>query len=899
MKGRDLFDANIWSDPLRTSVFYTFATSLRQKIRACEPTASHRFISHLKNRGKLVRCYTQNIDQIEEKVGLSTSLSEGPGGKGRFSRRSTATNNQLSRMVEEAKDTRKSSPDPTGNDSSQPQSEDGTRTPVESEAPSEQPKPAKLEPSRSSGVECVFLHGSLECLRCFRCGLITSWDDNRESETMSGQQPECPHCIGATVAREERGKRALGVGKLRPDIVLYGEEHPNAHLIGPIITHDIALCPDLLLILGTSLRVHGLKVMVREFANTIHNRGGKVVFVNFTKPPESSWGDFIDYWVQWDCDAWVDDLQTRIPKLWDIPQPQKEKPPAKNPVALRDSKANGAWCTMKIMDELGRITGSPMLKRSTSETDLRKSAKGSKMGQSASPEEKSIQVQTSESETPGTPETPTKEAITVKEETRIITTTDTCAVEATIEIIEEKPAMEKPTLAQKVTRPKRSRKSAPGALERAKKKPPSTLNPNHGRASKATPKKTKMTEPVDTTTAAQPIDAPTATVELVDTTTPRAETADIAATTTEPVGATVREAHWMDTPISTVEPMVTTMSTPPARLPNTPSTSATEPLSSSPPRGLFSTVVASVGSIFYSVKKNHRVRKRKKMYGETEPADFSSSKRRKTEVPGTPEDTNKQEEPQTEKEPQNLEDPELKLPPLTNMEPPTPPQLDPRPKAIEPLSPPPAPPNHFTPRPQMEPPARPLDFSSPTLDPPSHVMSRPRFETVPPTMDYSSPTPAPPVAFSPVLQPEPNFSTTEHFGPPLPPLTEFTSRPQSDTQPPAFPPDHFMPPPQLIPRPRAGDYPSPSPAPSDHFMVRPRHHIPSNLEREIDLGRRKAEEHQAEMDARFAWEATGGNQQRPATAAGPRTAADRDAAWTMVSMLGDRFASYFSGSYGQ
>lgn len=489
MKGKDLFDANIWSDPLRTSVFYTFATSLRQKIRACEPTTSHRFISHLRDRGKLVRCYTQNIDRIEEKVGLSTSLQDGPGSKARFSRRSTANVNQLSKMVEEANST-KDLPATQGPTPSQSQSEDGTKTPTEGDSQTESSKPPKLEPSRSSGVECVFLHGSLECLRCFRCGLNTSWDDYREMETMSGLQPECPHCIGATVAREERGKRALGVGKLRPDIVLYGEEHPDAHLIGPIVTHDISLCPDILLILGTSLRVHGLKVIVRQFANAIHNRGGKVVFVNFTKPPESSWGDFIDYWVQWDCDAWVDDLQTRVPKLWEAPQPPKEKAPAKNPVAMRDSRANGAWCTSKIFGELGRITGSPTLTRSNSEADLRKPAKAPKKSESRLPAEETIQVQTTVTESTVTETSPTG-AIVVKEETKITATPEACVVEATIEVSEN------PKLAKKATKPKGSRKSAPGALERPKKKPPSTLNPNHGRASKNVPRLLPTTPSTD------------------------------------------------------------------------------------------------------------------------------------------------------------------------------------------------------------------------------------------------------------------------------------------------------------------------------------------------------------------------------------------------------------------
>ncbi|KAG5960809.1 hypothetical protein E4U58_004515 [Claviceps cyperi] len=455
MKGRDLFDANIWSDPVRTSVFYTFATSLRQKIKTAEPTASHRFIRHLRDRGTLVRCYTQNIDQFEEKVGLSTRLQDGPGLRARFSRRSTAAaTSQLSQLPEDAcrdsKDqqfTPESSRQPadfaTDSSASCQQSQD-VKTDTSSDGTRTRRKVGLKPQLPRSGVECVFLHGSLHLLRCFLCSRVCSWDENRELETLSGQQPECPHCVGATVAREERGKRALGVGKLRPDIVLYGEEHPSSHLISPIVTHDLSLSPDMLLILGTSLRVHGLKVMVREFAKAVHSKGGKVVFVNLTEPPKSVWGDVIDYWVQWDCDAWVKDLQVRIPGLWHEPEgpkrkkkidcsgiseesekedgenedetekenemdkreesketaggngteekereeeekdkrekkgnkevnekkvnkakptktptEKKTKPPAANPVAMRDSRVTGAYWTYKILGELHRITGHP------------------------------------------------------------------------------------------------------------------------------------------------------------------------------------------------------------------------------------------------------------------------------------------------------------------------------------------------------------------------------------------------------------------------------------------------------------------------------------------------------------------------------------------------------------
>lgn len=128
------------------------------------------------------------------------------------------------------------------------------------------------------------------------------------------------------------------MGKLRPDIVLYGEEHPNAHLISPVVTHDLGLAPDLLLILGTSLKVHGLKVLVRQFAKAVHSKGGKVVFVNFTKPPESSWGDVIDYWVAWDCDAWVGDLKEKVPALW---LPPGEEPKKRKSINTKAEKKSG------------------------------------------------------------------------------------------------------------------------------------------------------------------------------------------------------------------------------------------------------------------------------------------------------------------------------------------------------------------------------------------------------------------------------------------------------------------------------------------------------------------------------------------------------------------------------
>lgn len=71
--------------------------------------------------------------------------------------------------------------------------------------------------------------------------------------------------------------------------------------------------------MGTSLKVFGLQKIVKDFAKRIHSRKdgkGKVIFINRTKPAESSWEDVIDQYVAMDCDDWVRDLRVRREDLW-------------------------------------------------------------------------------------------------------------------------------------------------------------------------------------------------------------------------------------------------------------------------------------------------------------------------------------------------------------------------------------------------------------------------------------------------------------------------------------------------------------------------------------------------------------------------------------------------------
>ena len=64
---------------------------LSQLSEVAEPTAFHRFLRALDDRGSLLRVYTQNIDALEEKSGLTFGIPEAEGkGMDRRSGKDTA-----------------------------------------------------------------------------------------------------------------------------------------------------------------------------------------------------------------------------------------------------------------------------------------------------------------------------------------------------------------------------------------------------------------------------------------------------------------------------------------------------------------------------------------------------------------------------------------------------------------------------------------------------------------------------------------------------------------------------------------------------------------------------------------------------------------------------------------
>lgn len=146
----------------------------------------------------------------------------------------------------------------------------------------------------------VLLHGGLEKMVCVKCHAVSDFD----AALFDGPvPPACPTCEQQdSVRTEHAGKRSHGIGCLRPRMVLYNEHNPDDEAIGSVTSADLRARPDALIVVGTTLKVPGVKRIAREMCKTVRDRkNGLAVWVNNDPPPpgkEFEW----DLVVEGPCD---------------------------------------------------------------------------------------------------------------------------------------------------------------------------------------------------------------------------------------------------------------------------------------------------------------------------------------------------------------------------------------------------------------------------------------------------------------------------------------------------------------------------------------------------------------------------------------------------------------------
>lgn len=148
----------------------------------------------------------------------------------------------------------------------------------------------------------IQLHGGLEKMVCSKCNHLSDF----QASLFEGPSPPlCTACLETDKVRTDHaGKRSHGIGRLRPRIVLYNEHNPDEEAIGTVVSADLRTRPDAVIVVGTSMKIPGVRRIVREMCGVVRSRrDGLAIWVNHEPPPVGKeFEDCFDLIVKGACD---------------------------------------------------------------------------------------------------------------------------------------------------------------------------------------------------------------------------------------------------------------------------------------------------------------------------------------------------------------------------------------------------------------------------------------------------------------------------------------------------------------------------------------------------------------------------------------------------------------------
>lgn len=138
----------------------------------------------------------------------------------------------------------------------------------------------------------IQLHGGLAHMVCTKCGRLQDFNP----KCFDGPEPPpCSICEANDQARVACHMRSHGIGRLRPRIVLYNEDNPDADAIGQVSNADLRRLPDAVIVVGTTLKIPGVRRLVREMCKgTRSRRDGFTAWINVDGEPQGA--EFKDCW---------------------------------------------------------------------------------------------------------------------------------------------------------------------------------------------------------------------------------------------------------------------------------------------------------------------------------------------------------------------------------------------------------------------------------------------------------------------------------------------------------------------------------------------------------------------------------------------------------------------------
>ncbi|KAI5153288.1 NAD+-dependent protein deacetylase SIR2 [Nematocida parisii] len=149
-----------------------------------------------------------------------------------------------------------------------------------------------------------YLHGSLDKLLCTYCQHKTDYTLVYDLV----KKEECFMCIERNTKRKSEGKRKCPIGILMPDIVLYGGPRDTSKTAASVIQEKNT---SLLIVMGTSLKVYGVKNLLKTLSKTVKGNEGIRVYVGI-EPPAKPMQVYFDYWIEGKCDTFSELLMDAI-----------------------------------------------------------------------------------------------------------------------------------------------------------------------------------------------------------------------------------------------------------------------------------------------------------------------------------------------------------------------------------------------------------------------------------------------------------------------------------------------------------------------------------------------------------------------------------------------------------
>ncbi|KAB8289707.1 hypothetical protein EYC80_010618 [Monilinia laxa] len=155
--------------------------------------------------------------------------------------------------------------------------------------------------SKGPWPKTIQLHGGLAKMVCSKCGHLQDFDG---SLFEGPEAPDCDNCVEIDAVRIAAGSRRHGIGRMRPRMVLYNEYNPDEEAIGAVSAADLKKVADAVIVVGTSLKIPGIRRLVKEMCSTTRDRkNGFTAWINLDGEPGGP--DFKDCWdliVRGECD---------------------------------------------------------------------------------------------------------------------------------------------------------------------------------------------------------------------------------------------------------------------------------------------------------------------------------------------------------------------------------------------------------------------------------------------------------------------------------------------------------------------------------------------------------------------------------------------------------------------